>query len=95
MSARDHGARASITAAALAALALVLPSAALILGGNNSGRAAFDSTAYHERFIRAPPRRANHAATQPTNAAPISMLTSRIAVVESAPSCANVATTMW
>jgi len=53
VSARDHGARASITAAALAALALVLPSAALILGGNNSGRAAFDSTAYHERFIRA------------------------------------------
>jgi hypothetical protein len=53
VSARDHGVRASITAAALAALALVLPSAALILGGNNSGRAAFDSTAYHERFIRA------------------------------------------
>ena len=51
--AHDHGPVASMWAAALAALTLMVPALVLIVGGNNNGRAAFDSTAYHERFIRA------------------------------------------
>jgi hypothetical protein len=44
--------RAPLLVALVASLALALPSAYLILTGNNSGRAAFDATAYHLRFIR-------------------------------------------
>ncbi len=44
--------RAPMFVAVVASLALALPSAFLILTGNNSGRAAFDATAYHLRFIR-------------------------------------------
>ena len=51
--AHDHGPLASMWAAALAALTLMVPALVLVVGGNNNGRAAFDSTAYHERFIRA------------------------------------------
>ena len=51
--AHDHGPVASMWAAALAALTLMVPALVLIVGGNNNGRAAFDSTAYHERFILA------------------------------------------
>ena len=40
-----------MVALALAAL-LLLPALYLILTGNNNGRAAFDATAYHLRFIR-------------------------------------------
>jgi len=38
--------------AAVAVVALALPAAFLIVSGNNVGRAAFDATAYHLRFIR-------------------------------------------
>lgn len=38
--------------AAVVVLALALPAAFLIVTGNNAGRAAFDATAYHLRFIR-------------------------------------------
>lgn len=38
--------------ALIAALTMFIPAAALILAGNNSGRAAWDATAYHEPFIR-------------------------------------------
>lgn len=50
---REHGPRDSMWAGSLAALTLLAPALALIVGGNNNGRAAFDSTAYHGRFIRA------------------------------------------
>ncbi len=44
--------RAPIAVALIASLVLAIPSAYLILTGNNCGRAAFDATAYHLRFIR-------------------------------------------
>jgi len=44
--------RASPLVVATASLALGLPSALLIFTGNNVGRAAYDATAYHIRFIR-------------------------------------------
>ena len=44
--------RSPLWVAAVAATALALPAAFLIVTGANAGRAAFDSTAYHLRFIR-------------------------------------------
>ena len=44
--------RGAMRAAAFAAMAIALPALYLILTGNNVGRAAYDATAYHLRFIR-------------------------------------------
>lgn len=44
--------RAVWIVAAVVALFLAVPAAVLILAGSNAGRAAFDATAYHLRFIR-------------------------------------------
>ena len=45
--------RTSLFAGVLAALFVAVPAGFLIATGNNNGRAAYDATAYHARFIRA------------------------------------------
>ena len=44
--------RPALRAAAIAWLLAALPAAALVLAGHNAGRAAWDSTVYHEAVIR-------------------------------------------
>ena len=52
MKAHAAGPRPALRAAAIAWLLAALPAAALVLAGHNGGRAAWDSTVYHEAVIR-------------------------------------------